>query len=168
MSRYRLPILLGILSATVCIGENVPKTYLWDSDDGVVRYDRKDDKWHLSGQPYSGRITQRYNSGAKRRELRVADGVPHGVSIWYFEDGKIAEMMTWSNGKLVGALCRWSEDGELREVSSYVDGKMHGVCACLYGPEKDPNDQRRVWEIDLYESGKVVERFRSENTSLLK
>ena len=161
-----MPILLAILFAAVCMGEDVPKVYLWQSTDGVVQYDRKTNRWNLQGKPYSGRITQYYDSGAKHRELRVTNGVQDGVEIWYYADGKIAEMMTWSNGKLFGALCRWSENGELREVSSNVDGKSQGIYACLCGPGKDPKDRTRSWEINVYDNDKIVERFRSENTSL--
>jgi len=100
--------------------------------------------------------------------MNVSQGVPDGVSISYFENGNIAEIMTWSKGKTVGAHCRWSEDGELREVSSYVDGRMHGIYASLFGPAKNPADRTRIWEIDLYDNGKVAQRFRSKNIILQK
>ena len=162
--------LLGLtfcVAALGCIAQTVPEeVYSWKSPDGPVQYDGQTNKWYLKGEPYSGRISQRYATGATHRELDVSEGVPDGVAIWYLENGIVAEMMTWSKGKLVGAHCRWSENGELREVSSYVDGKMQGVYASLQGPGKDPADRSRVWQIDLYENGKIAERFHSKNTVL--
>lgn len=72
------------------------------------------------------RITERYESGAKREAKYLGDGAVVGVRLFH-PDGRLELELPCRDGVRHGTEFQWDDFGQLRSAIPYVDGLEHGV-----------------------------------------
>ena len=63
-----------------------------------------------------------------RSTVSVVDGLKHGESRSYHEDGEtLEELCYYVNGVRDGQYTRYYDNGDLRELCIFIDGKISGI-----------------------------------------
>lgn len=75
-----------------------------------------------SGNPFSGRAVDYYDTGGKRLQVEFRNGVKHGKETAWYEDGQIKYMVRYNQGKPQGMGSSWhSSQGVERPPKKFVD-----------------------------------------------
>lgn len=89
---------------------------------------RAQDGWvMLDGQPFSGIAERRYEDGNLAERVTYADGKKDGLSERWFADGTRSYRATYHDNRRHGSVETWWEDGTRRSSSHYVDGLADGT-----------------------------------------
>ena len=119
---------------------------------------RRNDRMYFDKerQPFSGFLVERYSNGQHKARSQLVNGLLHGVTEGWFEDGALqirehfvagishgVRTKWFSNGKkmseaniengiLVGGFKRWHENGELAELLNLKNGEPEGESWAFY------------------------------------
>ena len=78
-------------------------------------------------RPFHGMLVEFFPDGARRIEIEIADGRPHGVSRGWFENGQLEVEETMVDGLSHGTRKRWHPNGSPRSESTIVQGVIEGT-----------------------------------------
>ena len=76
---------------------------------------------------YTGPYTEVYPSGALKLEMFIKNGLPDGIYVVYFENGKIEEVRSYYEGKFHGTWRTYDKNGILIAEAHYNKGKKNGI-----------------------------------------
>ena len=94
-------------------------------------------------------------TGTKENEGSYKNNEREGKWIFYFETGGVADIMTFSMGKLAGKCTSYYKDGKTKEISNYKLGRTN---------EKSEYVSIKHGEWILYDSkGREVKREKYKN-----
>ncbi len=116
--------------------------------------------YNLEGVPYSGRTISRYEGGNPARIMHFKDGIRHGVTLTYSQDGTLRTKMTHQMGVLHGPfhnnpggdttyVAGVYENGEIKEAKGYYHSGR------VYREEGD--EPYKV--VTYYESGSIMSKL---------
>ena len=103
------------------------------------------------------------------RLYQLKDGKLHGLSTWWYENGKKSGEANYVDGKAHGLETWWYENGQKSSETNYVDGKRHGTDTRWFdngqkGRESNLKDSRRHGlETEWDKEGNVTRQVRYEN-----
>jgi len=93
------------------------------------------------------------------------DGLRHGMTWWYNENGKIKSKVNFQKGKENGIYTSYYDNGQKKLVVAYVEGQKHNIQKIYYdngqlGSEVNYNMGRREgvmteWDYEGYKSSEV-------------
>jgi antitoxin component YwqK of YwqJK toxin-antitoxin module len=87
----------------------------------------KDGKYYdQNSNLYSGTYVEYYDSGSKKVEMTVVEGVKQGPSTLFFENGKVKEVRSYFNNKMDGTWLTYDTSGVKTGEANYKSGKKHG------------------------------------------
>ena len=119
---------------------------------------------HMNGKAYVGTWKYYQNNGENLLTIEHYNnnGEPHGERLVYYENGEVAEIQHYVNGKLEGKSKWFSEENVVLKEYAYVNGELHGT-AKYYNPkgklitegEYKNGKKTGIWK--FYENGKLVE-----------
>lgn len=100
--------------------------------------------------PFSGRAIVHFKlflipTKRIKRKTENRNGIPHGETLDFFRDGKIARKAYLKEGKFHGEMINYFESGEVKEKANYWDGLLHGE------------------QIFYYENGNVMSKYRFDH-----
>lgn len=117
--KHTITYLLLLFVATIAFAQDNPQLY----QNGGVYYRDK-----LQSIPYTGYHREYYDNGTLRLEMQIADGVPEGTFVVYFEENrKPQEIRSYRNGKLNGLWRTYDIAGQLIQEAEYNDGEKNGT-----------------------------------------
>ncbi|PKQ62360.1 toxin-antitoxin system YwqK family antitoxin [Labilibaculum manganireducens] len=151
MSR-KLPIVLGIL---FCLITNHSISQVIKEVEGLY--------YNTTGDLYTGTYTEFYESGNKRIEMNLVEGKRNGKITLYFENEKIQEVRSYSDGLMDGTWITWNDNSVKIAEATYKRNKKHGKWYIW-----DDNGVKR-YEMEYSEGEKVGTWYIwDENGNLLK
>lgn len=77
--------------------------------------------------PYTGDYREYYDNGTLRLEMKIADGLPEGTYVVYFENRKPQEIRSYRAGKAHGLWRSYDVSGQLISEAEYNQGEKHGT-----------------------------------------
>jgi len=77
-------------------------------------------------QPFTGRCIDSFPAGGVRFDFQLKNGMLHGESKLFYENGKLCEQCTYQNGKRQGTMRGWCDCGPLLYEINYTDGIPNG------------------------------------------
>ena len=82
-----------------------------------------------SQEPFTGRITEHYDSGNKQSQCDFVDGLHDGLCLEWYDNGQIQSWKEGKAGRLLGYSKYWHEDGSLASCA-FVDeaNSIHKDC----------------------------------------
>ena len=81
-----------------------------------------------SETPFSGKSVEFFEGGEVKRESRsYKDGLMHGVSIEWYENGQKKIEQIFEKGQKNGAMRLWHDNGQLWAETSWENGKINGI-----------------------------------------
>ena len=85
-------------------------------------------KIYLQGQdkPFTGLALKRYASGKPEFQMEYKDGVQHGNTQVWWENGNPHTLQIFDNGKSHGKTTFWYESGGKKSEAQYFQGMQHG------------------------------------------
>jgi len=87
----------------------------------------KDGKFYdQNNKLYSGIYTEYYDSGSKKVEMNVVNGLKHGLTTIYFEDEKTKEIRSYHENEMDGTWLTYEASGTKTGEANYKKGKKHG------------------------------------------
>jgi antitoxin component YwqK of YwqJK toxin-antitoxin module/CHAT domain-containing protein/Flp pilus assembly protein TadD len=102
---------------------------------------------HFEGGKPIGKVRDFYRTGRKQWEGFLASYLPDvpgdGEAIYYHENGKVKETVTWKNGKLNGPARGYDIYGRLTSEGNYLNGEPHGLFVANYP------DGKREYEVEM-------------------
>jgi antitoxin component YwqK of YwqJK toxin-antitoxin module len=101
-----------------------------------------------SDYPFSGIIIRRYANGHLQLRFTVKNGIPHGYSEAWYENGTKFYEIPYGNGLKNGPYLAWHSNRQLGEVGVFKDGIRHG-------PYKYIFDNGQLGERGDFENGKI-------------
>ena len=111
-------------------------------------------------------LTDYYISGAVQMEglsLEQNAEVFQGTVKWYFENGKVFQIVNYKNGILFGTRKAFFENGNLKSETTYKNGKKDGVWKEYFEKGKlmesgtyEKGEKEGLWKI-YYTNGKLKE-----------
>ena len=127
-----------------------------------------------SQTPYTGWVVKhvpnlRASISILSRLYQLKDGKLHGLSTWWYENGKKSGEANYVDGKAHGLETWWYENGQKSSETNYVDGKLHGTDTRWFdngqkGRESNLKDSRRHGlETEWDKEGNVTRQVRYEN-----
>lgn len=138
----------------------------------------RDDRLYLRGahdQPFTGRLVEFFPEGARRIEIEIVEGRPHGRSRGWHDNGQLEVEEQFAAGVSHGLRTRWHRNGTQRSQAQveqgvitgrFVEWHDNGVKAVEMGMKNGkPDGECRAWfqsgapkSIALMDEGTVVER----------
>ena len=76
---------------------------------------------------YTGEYREYYDNGTLKLEMQIANGVPEGTYVIYFENRKPHEIRSYKGGKLHGLWRTYDISGQLISEAEYKTGEKHGT-----------------------------------------
>jgi antitoxin component YwqK of YwqJK toxin-antitoxin module len=95
---------------------------------------KEDKKIYLQGQSttFTGHGVERYKSGKPKFQIEYANGIPHGLTIIWWENGKPHTQQKLNEGKQEGKTMFWFESGMKKSEADYKDGRQNGWTVFWY------------------------------------
>ena len=141
-----------------------------EGDNGVATLRR-------TGEPFTGVVSDRYPSGAKRLRRSVVDGRPEGLWVEWYESGVVRYLATWAGGGGEGVWTYFHPNGEAREralvVADVYTGPVEGWHPNgqkAFEGFNEGNERAGVWRFwtesgaldrtERYDAGELVEQIR--------
>lgn len=128
----------------------------WYNEDhalkNFVRYDEEGNVKNILNQEGDKVIGKRFfhENGSIARISSYENGKLDGMSTWYYDSGEVNATCNYENGKREGDYTVFRKNGKVRGIRPYADGKLHGITKWIY-----PNDV--VVTVLRYEEGKLAE-----------
>lgn len=90
--------------------------------------DRTDGIFRIVGQaePFNGWVIENYAEGQLKSRARVENGVLHGLSEGWFENGMRQVQEPFANGVSHGCRVKWYASGALKSEEEIVEGRLEG------------------------------------------
>jgi hypothetical protein len=101
------------------VPQDIPRTNL----------ERRDGRYFPAGSriPFSGTMTEHYDTGALKSRVGVADGLVDGLAETWFTNGQKQIEERFRAGVAHGARVRWDSDGHRISEAPITDGQIEGV-----------------------------------------
>ena len=90
-----------------------------DLREGVLYFKGKD-------APFRGNLIENYGKDARKLEISIQNGRPHGLSRGWFEDGQLETEEHFVEGVSHGLRTRWHPNGAKKSETTIVDGQVSG------------------------------------------
>ncbi|MFF2484297.1 toxin-antitoxin system YwqK family antitoxin [Paenibacillus sp. NPDC058071] len=85
------------------------------------------------GTAITGLLYEKRANGALAYYSFYENGIPHGVTVWFYQSGKVREHTNMERGTTTGRSISWFESGKVKSVTE----KKYGFK--VYGREWDEN-----------------------------
>lgn len=92
-------------------------------DDNLVRLKGI---YYYDGNPYSGKLIEVDSQNNCTGEIELIDGLKHGRSVYYFQDGSIKRTAEYKKGVYHGLVVQYFENGTMFSRFNYVNGQEQG------------------------------------------
>jgi antitoxin component YwqK of YwqJK toxin-antitoxin module len=89
-------------------------------------------------KPFTGDIVEKHESGEKKLEFSVKEGLITGKLVWYYVNGKVQSVTPFEKGLRHGDFVDYFEDGSESARGTYKDGQTQGKVVVLH-----PNGKTR-------------------------
>lgn len=77
--------------------------------------------------PYTGKVVDKYPSGAKQYQMFLKNGKREGVSIQWYKDGPIKTKNSYVDGKHDGYAIWWNPNGKKKFETQLINGVESGT-----------------------------------------
>jgi antitoxin component YwqK of YwqJK toxin-antitoxin module len=128
-SWHRCTIWAGVLLVT-----GIAAWSVWKTTPATVVVQRaalelRDAKLYLQKDqtPFTGLLVEEWRPGQRRAEVSIRDGLAHGVTRGWFENGRREVEEHFVRGVSHGTRTRWHENGARLSEVKIRDGKLAGV-----------------------------------------
>ncbi len=150
----------------------------------------RDDRLYLQEDPeqlFNGRLVEFFPDGAKRVEIEIVEGRPHGRSRGWHENGQLEVEERFFEGVSHGERTRWHRNGNKRShahidsgvvTGLFVEWHDNGVKAVeMHMKNGKPDGECRAWfasgapkSVALMHEGTIVERefFKDQKPSAMR
>lgn len=97
----------------------------------------RDDAWVAEKNGHwDGQYLQFYPNGAKKIEAYYLDGILHGPSIYFADDGKVLSQSWFIKGLQQGKAWQFYANGQLYSLQRFFDNHWHGTQEYFYANGK--------------------------------
>lgn len=146
MKRKILGIVMLLLILTSCGKERIEEISKLEKRDGI-NYVIGEDK------PYTGIFIKRYENRNTYIEARFKNGLLHGETKIYFENGDLAATSIYANDKLDGNHKKYYTNGNIKVETMYKNGNREGKHKTYY---ENGNIEGEI----IYKNGEIVPPIR--------
>jgi len=115
----------------------------------IKKLEKRDKIVYIIGEdePYTGIFINK-NYAGPLTETKYKNGLLHGETKEYHDNGRLAKLDMYKEGHLHGEIKKYYKNGRLEELITYKDGKREGAMKCYY--------TNGALKIDsLYKNGRV-------------
>jgi antitoxin component YwqK of YwqJK toxin-antitoxin module len=131
----RRMVLSVALSLVVLIGIGVWLKGYWGkpgesgSEKTLEELDLREGRLYLADQEilFTGYLIENYPNDDLRARSRVVEGMLHGISEGFYENGQREVQEEFRNGETHGKRLKWYESGAQLSEATAIEGELHGV-----------------------------------------